>query len=468
MISQINSINYKNNIQPINAKTQNSYFSSNSDSVYATYDYKTLKYQKLYKPSKLISFQKLSAPGLFKKVGAFEENPLWEKLIAREIPVLKKINELRSEFTRDYDRIIHSGGYNKLSGKTQVFSHPTSCTTSTRIHHVNQVASIAETLSNFFGLNTELTRAIATGHDLGHTPFGHGGERVLNNIMKEQGFTDGFWHEKNSLRIIDDIETKLDSKGNKTNLNMTYAVRDGIVSHCGEIDENGLIPRSEYIDLRQITKNNRPQPFTWEGCVVKISDKIAYLGKDLEDAINNKFLPPKKQEELKQLVKKATGLHFEEINNTVLINHFISDLCSNSSPEKGLHFSHPTFELMNTIKKFNYQNIYLPKDAIQGPYYNLSINTIFNTINNYYKGRNTLEKLEQLKETKPALAESFSNWLIKYSNIATQERAARNYKNKILYDIDNPQDYKLAIVEYISSLTDKATTKIFDEIIFFG
>lgn len=471
LISPINTINYKKNNQSTTLKMNHvSPASSNSFSEVIYPNYNVLKSQMLYKSSQIngISFQKISTPGLFKKVGAFEPNSNWAWLIVRESSLYIKANELRSEFRRDFDRILHSDAYNKLSRKTQVFTHPKSDTTSFRIHHVNQVSSIAETLSDFFGLNTELVRTIAKGHDLGHAPFGHGGERTLSAIMKKLEFSDSFWHEKNSLRVIDDIDTKLDPDGWEQNLNLTYAVRDGIISHCGEVDENGLIPRPEYLDLRTITKNNRPQPFTWEGCVVKIADKIAYLGKDLEDAINNKFLHPDKLQDLKKIVKEETGLHFDSINNTVLINHFIADLCANSSPEKGLHFSHPTFELMNTIKKFNYKNIYLPKDAIQGSYYDLSINTIFNTLDGYYKGKDTLLELDKLKESKHTLASGFSDWLIKYSNIAPEERVTRKYGNKIIYDIENPSDYKLAVIEYISSLTDITTTKVLEEIIFFG
>lgn len=472
LISPINTANYRKNNQLQYSKTRCQSISAPSN-YYSTYFYADygnigLKNQRLHKSSNLISFQKLAVKGLFKTVGAFESNPLWEKFIARAKISPVKPNDFRSEFIIDYDRITHSGEYNKLGDKTQVFSHPTSSTTSKRIHHVNQVASIAENIAGFLGLNTELTRAIAIGHDLGHTPFGHAGEVILSNIMKFLGFIDSFWHGKHSLRILDDIATKLDFQGNHSNLNLTYAVRDGVISHSGKIEKNGLMPRSEYINLPEITKNNRHNPFTWEGCVVRISDDIAYLGKDLEDAINNKFLDPKKINELRKKIKHETGLKFDEINNTVLINHFVNDLCSNSSPEKGLRFSNPTFKLMHIVKNFNYENIYHPKDAIQGPYYDLAINTIFNTIDKYYKGQDTLLELKKLRETKPALANSFSNWLIKYSNISPLKKAKGKYQNKNLYDINNPQDYKLSIIEYIASLTDTDAKNIFEEIIFFG
>ncbi|MFA7659002.1 MAG: HD domain-containing protein [Candidatus Gastranaerophilaceae bacterium] len=412
-------------------------------------------------------------PNLFKELAATESNPNWLKLIAREAELYVKPNDLRSEFERDYNRILHSDAYNRMMGKTQVFSHPNSDATSTRISHVNQVSSVAENISDFLGLNTKLTRAIATGHDLGHAPFGHGGEMSINKIMQEQGIKSdcwrgSFWHEKNSLRFVDDIETKLDPYGYEKNLDLTYAVRDGIISHCGEVDENGLRPRKEYVDLRSIDKGNRVSPYTWEGCVMKISDKIAYLGKDIEDAINNKFLHPDKKNELIKLVKENTGKNFKEINNTVLINEFISDLCANSNPQDGIGFSEKTFKLMNTVKKFNYESIYFAKDKVQGPYVNLVINTIFNDLNGLYSGKNTLAKLEKERETKPHLAQSFKDWLIKYSDAAPEEREAKKFANKVIYSIDNQDDYKLAAIEFISSMTDRTAIKSFEEIIFFG
>lgn len=414
-----------------------------------------------------ISFKGLT-PNLFKNVAVTEAHPNWTKLIAREVELYVKPNELRSEFSRDYDRILHSNGYNRQMGKTQVFSAINPDITSTRILHVNQVASIAENISDFFGLNSKLARAISLGHDIGHAPFGHSGEVKLNTIMKENGLNSTFWHEKNSLRFIDDIETKLDPDGYEKNLDLTYAVRDGIVCHCGEIDENGLKPRSEYLDLRTIQKKDKVAPFTWEGCVMRVSDKIAYLGKDIEDAINNKFLHPDKKQELIKLIKENTGLEFKEVNNTVLIGHFISDLCEHSNPQDGLRFSEQTFKLMNTVKKFNYDNIYLAKDKMQDEYFDLVLKTIFSHINGMYDAKNTLAKLEEAKEMKPILVSGFRDWLVKYSNIAPEERAARKLGNHVIYDINKPNDYKLAAIEYISSLTDRNAVKLCDETVTFG
>ena len=175
----------------------------------------------------------------------------------------------------------------------------------TRIEHVNHVESVSYTIANDLGLNTELTRAIAIAHDLGHAPFGHEGENILKKITKRFSDKDEyFWHEKNGLNFVDNIELLQNEKGEYSNLNLTYGVRDGIISHCGEIDENGIRPRDEFIDLTKIKKANEYQPYTWEACVVKISDKIAYLGRDIEDANRLGWLSKEDFDDLRGIASK--------------------------------------------------------------------------------------------------------------------------------------------------------------------
>lgn len=131
-----------------------------------------------------------------------------------------------------------------------------------------------------------------TYHDLGHTPIGHEGEEILKEIVKEFS-EDEFWHEKNSLRFVDKLETLPGPCGKEHNLLLTYAVRDGIISHCGEVDnahDDPIKPRMANIPLENIIMPNQYQPFTWEGCIVKVADKIAYLGRDIEDAVSLRVL----------------------------------------------------------------------------------------------------------------------------------------------------------------------------------
>ena len=287
---------------------------------------------------------------LFKNYAANSNNLKWANMIKREEKLYSRGNDIRSEFERDYTRVIHSNAYRRQKHKTQVFFSPENDHICTRIEHVTYVESISYTIAKYLGLNVELTRAIAIAHDIGHSPFGHQGEKILSEISKRDlGKT--FWHEKNGLEFVDKIELLEDKSKNMQNLNLTYAVRDGIISHCGEIDENKLKPRDEYIDLNSYSKPNQYAPYTWEGCVVKIADKISYLGRDIEDAITLGIL----DEHLDDLYKILNKNKSEVINNTVIINSLIYDLCNNSSPEKGLCFSEEIFELIKEIKDFNYK-----------------------------------------------------------------------------------------------------------------
>jgi len=210
--------------------------------------------------------------------------------------------------------------------------------------------------------------------------------------------------------------------------------------------------------------------FTYEGCVVKISDKIAYLGRDIEDAYNYKFFEKTDMITLKQLAQEVMKkkIKFKDVNTSSLIHEFIINLCLNSNPEKGLTFSSQHYEMMNKIKKFNYQKIY--SNARFKPfmkYAQLIINTIFDFLLEYYDNYNTLEKLKKYSKFYPTLTFDFSDWLIKYSNIDEKTHSLRKYKNKIIYNIENIMDYKQAIIDYISGMSDNYAIKAYKELIEF-
>ena len=397
--------------------------------------------------------------GLFKSVAMLPENPKWENAIKREKKLYSRNNEFRTDFERDYTRVIHCNAYRRLKHKTQVFFSPTSDHICTRIEHVVHVESISYTIAKYLGLNTELTKAIATAHDIGHSPFGHEGERILSEISKRD-IDETFWHEKNGLEIVDKIELLEDNFKNKQNLNLTYAVRDGIISHCGEIDQNNLKPREENIDLNEYKYPNQFNPYTWEGCVVKIADKISYIGRDIEDAISLGIL----DEHLNEL-HKMLGLDINEpINNTVLINNFIYDLCENSSIKKGLCFSEKTFELINELKKFNYKHIY--RAEIINPsieYFKIIINEIYNILKNLYDGNRTYINIQNLKKFYPNLMSSFEEWLQNYWNLERKEI----FKNDVIINMSNEKEYYKAIIYYISGMTDNFAIDIYNEIIRF-
>ena len=395
----------------------------------------------------------------FVEAAMTEQNPKWNNAIKREKELYLRNNEIRSDFERDYDRVINCNAYRRLKHKTQVFFSPESDHICTRIEHVAHVEAISYTIARYLGLNTELTKAIAIAHDLGHSPFGHQGERILSEISKRD-IGETFWHEKNGLEIVDKIELLEDNLENNQNLNLTYAVRDGIISHCGEIDENNIKPREEAINLNEYTYSNQFRPYTWEACVVKISDKISYLGRDMEDAIRIGIL----DEHLDELRRMLWIDEKEPINNTILINNMIFDLCENSSIEKGLCFSEKTYKLINSIKKFNYEYIY-KSDVIEPSiqYFKLIINQIYETLKKLYEGNNIYINIQTMKKFYPQLMNSFEVWISNYWNYARSEKC----KNNIIFNMENKKDYYKAIIYYISGMTDNFAIDIYNEIIGF-
>lgn len=387
-----------------------------------------------------------------------ENNPKWEKACKRKMELYKRENDVRSEFERDYDRIINSNAYKRLKHKTQVFFSPQNDHICTRVEHVTHVESISYTIAKYLGLNTELTKAIATGHDMGHSPFGHKGERILSEIL-ERDTGETFWHEKNGVDLADNIELLEDNLKNEQNMNLCYAVRDGIISHCGEIDENNLKPRDEDIDLSLYKKAGEYNPYTWEACVVKIADKIAYLGRDIEDAVRLKML----DDHLEELYEILNYNSNEKINNTTIINSLVSDLCENSSPEKGLCFSDEAFNTINKIKEFNYKNIYLADRLnVSTEYFRLVINTIYYILSKCYSP-NGLDNMIKIKNTYPRVITNFQDWISNYWNLERKE----NNKNKVIFDVTDRKDFSKAIIMYISGMTDNFAVDNYNNIINF-
>ncbi|MDY3037459.1 MAG: deoxyguanosinetriphosphate triphosphohydrolase, partial [Eubacteriales bacterium] len=197
---------------------------------------------------------------------------------------------IRTDYQRDRDRIVHSKAFRRLMHKTQVFLAPEGDHYRTRLTHTIEVSQIARTIARGAGLNEDLTEAIAMGHDLGHTPFGHSGEAVLNEI-----YPGGFRHNVQSLRVVDVLESGSSRRG----MNLTFEVRDGILNHTGST-----------------------MPVTAEGQVVKTSDRIAYINHDIDDAIRGGVL---RAHDLPQRDIEILGdTHSKRINN------LIRDLVENS------------------------------------------------------------------------------------------------------------------------------------------
>ena len=402
----------------------------------------------------------------FKDVASTPQNPEWETHISREKPLYRRKNEIRSDYERDFTRILHCLAYRRLKHKTQVFYNIENDHICTRMEHVQHVESVSCTISKYLGLNVELTRAIAMGHDLGHAPFGHEGEVELSRIREDNGM-DRFWHERNGLRVIDKLELLEDDRRRYHNLSLTYAVRDGIISHCGEVDENGIKPRAEAIDLGTFNRSGEYQPYTWEGCVVKISDKIAYLGRDIEDAIRLGFIGLPELRELKKLSKKYGE---KVINTTVIIHNFILSICENSFPENGIRLSDKYSEMLDEIKRFNYEKICKNKKFdVYNKYVSTVIRSIYDVLIDAYRGSDTISELLKMRVVYPVLISDFVDFLNKYisfdmlgGNVIHYRRFAND---KIYGSLDSRKVFVEAIIDYISGMTDRYAIEIYNELL---
>lgn len=416
------------------------------------------------------------------------ESPKWKNATKRKIDLYSRNNDIRSDFERDYTRILHCDAYRRLKHKTQVFFAPHNDHICTRMEHVSHVASVATTISKYLGLNDQLAQAIATGHDIGHAPFGHHGENCLNNLLEQKEGTNApkkFWHERNSLFFADYIESLQDPNGIEQPLNLTYAVRDGLICHCGEIDQQGIKPRDQAIDLYSIKRPGLIQPYTWEGCIVKIADKIAYLGRDIEDARAYHILDMTSYRQLREIVGSTLG--FEKkgahalrsgkaVNTTVLINDLIVDLCEQSSPEKGLCFSDEYFKFILELKKFNFAHIYnhwrLEEFQI---YAENIIKTLFRTLEKtHIYAKNG--RIAQALKFYPKLCQTFEDWLIRHANYKPfasdrhtfiDKKAILHYNTIQIFDINDYDSYIKCIIEFISGMTDQFAIQVYEEIITF-
>lgn len=267
-------------------------------------------------------------------------------------------DEMRTRFAVDRDRILYSGAYRRYHGKTQVFSFTNLIDEemTNRNLHIAHVSQISRTIGKYLGLNTELIEAIALGHDLGHTPFGHDGEKALSKSCEEHGIGE-FHHNIESLHIVDHISRK--GRG----LNLSWPVRDGIISHDGEVHNTILAPEKdkteariqEYISEKKAGREFSWMPATLEGCVVRITDTIAYIGQDIEDAIRFNIL---KREELPQDVVTHLGN-----TNSQIIDTLIKSVIVTSFEQDWVAFDEESSHYLLELKKFNYKRIYTDENV---------------------------------------------------------------------------------------------------------
>ena len=335
------------------------------------------------------------------------------------VRLFPKVEDIRPAFFHDTDTIIHSNSYARYMDKTQVYSFLEHDHISKRMLHVQLVSKIARTIGKCLNLNEDLIEAIGLGHDIGHTPLGHTGEKYLNEIsMKELGIP--FMHNLQSVRNY----MYLENCGNGCNL--TIQVLDGMMCHNGEMLENIYEPKKKtkeefLIDFKKVSESanyaSHIRPMTLEGCVVRISDIIAYIGRDIEDAI---ILGKLKRSDIPNNIKQILG-----DNNREIINNIVLDIVKNSYDKNAIILSKKVFNAVNELKEFNYKNI--------------------------YNKSNSKKDLEYYKEGFYKLYE----YLLEDLNINKEkskiyELFLSNMNNNYINDTDN----KKIVIDFIAGMTD--------------
>ena len=326
--------------------------------------------------------------------------------------------DMRPVFFRDIDRIIHSLGYTRYIDKTQVFSFTKNDHITHRVLHVQLVSKIARTIGRSLNLNEDLIEAIALGHDIGHTPFGHKGEKYLNDIcIKENiGY---FCHNAQSVRVLKDLE----------GLNISVQTLDGILAHNGEILINKYRYNKEkkqedfetdlYNALHEADYSAKIVPMTLEAAVVRLSDIIAYIGRDIEDSIKVGII---KREDLPESITNVLG-----DSNSKIVDTLIKDIIDNSFDKPYLTFSDKVFNGLMELKDWNYKYIYASEEA--------------------NKHQDIVEKL---------FHKLYYCYLDKIGKFKNKEKLSQSERN--LYDFikqNNNIDVKRAVIDYIAGQTDQ-------------
>ena len=258
----------------------------------------------------------------------------------------------RQSFSVDVDRILHSLAYVRYVDKTQVFYLVENDHITHRVLHVQLVSKIARTIGRFLGLNEDLIEAIALGHDIGHAPFGHDGERFLSRLCRQSGI--GYFHH--NLQSVEFLE-RVEKKGR--GLNLCLQTLDGIMCHDGEVHDRRLTPESgktfaqldREFDAKQTHETLDLPPMSMEGCVMRMADTISYIGRDLEDAIRLGLV---RRSELPAECVRTLG----RTNGTIVYN-LVTDVIRNSYDRPYVSFSQPVSQALKTLKQFNYERIYL-------------------------------------------------------------------------------------------------------------
>ncbi len=331
----------------------------------------------------------------------------------------KTKEEIRPIFFRDIDRIIHSLAYTRYIDKTQVYSFTKNDHITHRVLHVQLVSKIARTIGRSLRLNEDLIEAIALGHDVGHTPFGHKGEKYLNDICKKENIG-YFCHNAQSVRVLKELEK----------VNISVQTLDGILSHNGEILINKYIYNKNKTEIdfetdlnNAFNKENYSKkivPMTLEAAVVRLSDVIAYIGRDIEDSIKLGIIERK---DLPKCVTKILG-----DNNSQIVDTLIRDIITNSFERPYLIFSDKVFKALMRLQEWNYKYIYASSEANK---HQQLVEELFYELYDCY-----LKKIEQYDENKK-LTQSEKNLY------------------EFVKEKDDLTNIKRTIIDYIAGQTDQ-------------
>lgn len=341
----------------------------------------------------------------------------------------KEDNDIRPSFFRDIDRILYSLSYTRYLNKTQVFSYEENDHLSVRMTHVQFVSKIARTIGRALNLNEDLIEAASLGHDLGHTPFGHVGESILNEISLENN--EGYFnHNIQSVRLLMNVENY--GKG----YNLTLQVLDAIMCHNGEFACKEYYPqkktKTEFLNEYYESYKNRDIlkkmiPMTLEGCVVRISDMVAYLGKDIEDAVR---LNKVSFASVPENIKKVLGTSNREIVNTIIL-----DIIKNSLNKNYIKLSDEVFKAIVDLKRFNYENI-------------------------YYK----VYSMEERENLELMFRSLFNKYL---NDLKTNNKSSliiSNYLNEMSNEYKNNTSNERIVIDYIAGMTDEYLIKQYKSI----
>lgn len=328
-------------------------------------------------------------------------------------------NDFRTPFFRDIDRIIYTLAFTRYSDKTQVFSFKSNDHLTKRMIHVQYVSKIARTIGRALALNEDLIEASALGHDLGHTPFGHVGEEILNKISLDCG--EGYFnHNIHSVRLLMDIENY--GKGK----DITLQTLDAIMCHNGELPQSEYHPvkktKEEFLKEYKLSYKDKTiikklRPMTLEGCVVRISDLIAYLGRDIEDAMRLNIVSFK---DIPDSIKKYLGN-----NNRDIVNSLINDVIENSLDKSYIKVSDEVYNAIVDLKGFNYKNIYAKAYTKEE---RISLERMLNTLFNCYMND------------------------LKYNN--KDSNIIKSYLSNMSDEYKNSNSHERIVIDYIAGMTD--------------